>query len=113
MVMWMMSRMERKRIKRKFKRFLRICIFVQIILLICGLLIVDFQIRTTLGIDEAGLISFKRIGDGKYAVHIMGNSHSIDISAIKLQTCDRFAQLREMTYSISEWVEQRLKNASY
>ncbi len=104
MVMWM-SRVERKRIENRFKRFLRICIFIQIILLICGLLIVDLQIRTTLGIDEAGLISYKRIGDGKYIVHIMGDSHSVDVSTIRSQIYDKFAQLKKMTYSIREWIE--------
>lgn len=104
MVMWM-SRVERKKIENKFKRFFRICIFVQIILLICGLLAVDFQIRTTLGIDEAGLMSYKQAGDGKYIVHIMGNSYLVDVSSIKSQIYDKFAQLRKMTYSIRERTE--------
>lgn len=105
MVMWM-SRVERKKKENKLKRFLRICILIQIILLICGLLAVDFQIRTTLGIDETGLISYRRTGDGNYIVHIMGDSHPVDILAIKSQIHNKFAQLKKMTYSIRERIRQ-------
>lgn len=108
-----MSRVERKKIENKFKRFCRICIFIQIILLICGLLVVDFQIRTTLGIDEVGLLSYKQTEDSKYVVHIMGDSHLVDVSTIKAQTYDKFAQLKKMIYSIRERMEQRFKSTSY
>ncbi len=112
MVMWM-SRVERKRTERKSKRCFRICIFVQIVLLVCGLLIVDSQIRVTLGTDETCLVSYKKTEDDRYIIHIMGDSHLIDVPAIKSQTYNKFAQLREMTYSIIERIEQRFKNTSY
>ncbi|MCK9267127.1 MAG: hypothetical protein M0P14_00210 [Alkaliphilus sp.] len=105
MVMWM-SRVERKKIENKLKRFFRICVFIQITLLICGLLAVDFQIRTTLGIDETGLISYRQTGDGNYIVHIMGDSHLVDISVIRSQLHNKFAQLKKMTYSIREKIWQ-------
>ena len=105
MVMWM-GRVERKKIENRLKRFLRICTLIQIILLICGLLVVDLQIRTTLGIDETALMSYRQTEDGNYIVHIMGDSHLVDIFAIKSQIHDKFAQLREMTYSIRERIGQ-------
>ena len=105
MVMWM-SRVERKKTENKLKRFFRICILIQIILLICGLLAVDFQIRTTLGIAEAGLISYRQAGDGNYVVYIMGDSHLVDISVIKSQIHNKFAQLKKMIYSIREKIGQ-------
>lgn len=104
MVMWM-NRVERKREENKLKRFFKICIFIQIVLLICSLLTVDFQIRTTLGIDEVCLISYKKIDKDKYRVHIMGDSHLVDISTIKSRIHNKFAQLRKMTYSIREKVK--------
>lgn len=112
MVMWM-SRVERKKTENKVKRFFRVCMFLQIILLIFGLLAVDFQIRTTLGIDEVSLISYKQIDNSEYIVHIMGKSHSIDAPIKKVQIYHKFAQIKEMTYSIREWIKERFKNIIY
>lgn len=108
-----MSRVERKKIENKFKRFRRICIFIQIILLICGLLVVDSQVRATLGIDEIGLISCKHTGGSEYKIYIMGNPYMIDFSTIRFKTYDKFAQLNKMAYSIREWVKQGLQRVSY
>ncbi|HZK57635.1 MAG TPA: hypothetical protein VFD17_04915 [Clostridia bacterium] len=101
-----MSRVERKKAENRFKRFSGVCIFIQIIFLICGLLVTDFQIRTMLGIDEASLFSYKQAGKGKYIIHIMGDSYSVDVSTIISQMHNKFAQLRKMAYSIKGRIEQ-------
>ncbi|MDI9475462.1 MAG: hypothetical protein ACOX0L_04435 [Natronincolaceae bacterium] len=80
-----MSRAGRKKTENKLKRLFKICILIQITLLICGLLAVDFQIRTTLGIDEVSLISYKQEGEGRYIIHIMGNSYLFDVSTYRIQ----------------------------
>jgi len=101
-----MSRVERKKAENKFKRFSRICIFIQIIFLVCGLLVTDFQIRTMLGIDdEAGLLSYGQAEEGRYIVHIMGDSYLIDISTIVSRIYNKFAQLRKIAYSIKGRLE--------
>lgn len=107
-----MSRIKRKKIERRYKRFFAICIFAQLILLICGLLFVDFQVRATLGMDETSLISYRRTGENKYIVNIMGGSHLVDISTMRGKLFYKFAQLREMTYSIRKWVKKNLGKVS-
>lgn len=106
MVMWM-SRIERKKIENKSKRFFKLCLFLQIVLLICGLLAVDFQIRRMLGIDEVSLIGYKQGENGKHIVHVMGDSYLVDSSMIKAEIHNKFAQLKEIAYSIKEWIEQK------
>lgn len=103
MVMWM-SRKERKRKEKRRRRLVIICIFIQVLLLAYGLLLVDSQIRTTLGIDGISLISYEELEGDKYSVNIMGNSHIIDIYGLRGRIGQLFAQLREMSYSIRKGI---------
>jgi len=52
------------------------------------------------------LISYRQAGDGNYVVYIMGDSHLVDISVIKSQIHNKFAQLKKMIYSIREKIGQ-------
>lgn len=106
MVMWM-SRVERKKVEKKSKKYFKICLFIQIILLIFGLIAVDFEIREMLGIDESSLIGYKQLENRQYIVHIMGESYLVDVSKIGSQINKKFEEFGEVTYNIKKMIENK------
>lgn len=78
-----------------------------IILLISGLIAVDFEVREMLAIDKSGLIGYKQLENGRYILHIMGDSHLVDTVMLRSQINNKFAELGEMTYNIKEWIQSK------
>lgn len=99
MVMWM-SRTERKKAQKKEKSYLKLCIFITILLLISGLIAVDYQIRAMLAIDEATLIGYERLENNQYIIYLMGDSHLIDVTILAAQIDNKFAEFKEIAYNI-------------
>ena len=108
MVMWM-SRVERKKIEKKSNKYFKLYLVLQIILLICALIFVDFQIRGMLGTYESRLIGYDRIENQQYNIHVMGNSYLIDISILQSNLDNIFADFQEIAYNIKDWLENKLQ----
>jgi len=103
MVMWM-SRIERKRIEKKLKIHFKIYIFIIFVLLISGLIAVDFEVRSMLAIDEFGLIGYQQLENDQYIVHLIGKNYLVDTVILRTQVYNKFAEFREIAYNIREFL---------
>jgi len=104
--MWM-SRVERKKIEKKSKKHFKVYFFFMVIVLIFGLITVDFQVRGMLAIDESGLIGYKQLGNNQYVIQILGNNHLIDTTVLRSQIDNKFAEFGEIAYTIKTWIENK------
>ncbi|WP_198006338.1 hypothetical protein [Alkaliphilus oremlandii] len=108
MVMWM-SRIENKKREKKIKRYMRMGVTMTVILLIFGVLAVDFRIRKSLAIEEVSLIDYKHLKEYQYLVHIMGKNYVLDFSELSGALNNKFAEFREIAYNIKRYATDFLK----
>lgn len=82
------------------------CVTLCVILLVCGIIVVDYNTRW-IGFgnnDPIACISRTEDGGRKLEIHVLGNSHSIDIT----DQINWLEKTEEELQGIAEWLKEYL-----
>lgn len=104
-----MSRIERKKTEKKRKRFFKLFIILEIIILISGLILVDLSTRQMIGLEQNFLIGYEKQDFGESTIYLMGDKHNINTDKIYRMAYKVFAEFREIAYNTKEWLKNKTK----